>query len=95
MRFLAADKVADLSAAIDRRYRALVLTAAYTGCRFGELAGLRIHRIDLLRRSLTVAETLTDVRGHLSLTSPKTAAARRQVALPRFLTKELEAHLAK
>ena len=35
----------------------VVLTAAYTGARFGELAALRIDRLDLLRRRLTVAYT--------------------------------------
>jgi integrase len=94
MRFLNAEQVAQVADAIDAPYRALVLTAAYTGCRFGELAGLRIHRLDLLRRSLTVAETLTDIRGHVALAPPKTAAARRQVALPRFLADQLSRHLA-
>lgn len=40
MRFLTADEVSDLAGVIDERYRALVLTAAYAGCRFGELAWL-------------------------------------------------------
>jgi integrase len=94
MRFLNAEQVTDVAGAIDDQYRALVLTAAYTGCRFGELAGLRVRRLDLLRRSLTVAETLSDVRGQVALAPPKTAAARRQVALPRFLSEELARHLA-
>jgi integrase len=94
MRFLIADEVAKVAGAIDDRYRALALTAAYAGCRFGELAGLRVHRLDLLRRSLTVAETLSDVRGQVRLAPPKTAAARRQVALPKFLSDELARHLS-
>jgi len=92
MRFLDADEVAKLADVIDDRFRALVLTAAE--CRFGELTGLRLHRLDLLRRNLTVAETLTDVKGHVRLAAPKTAAARRQIALPRFLCDELARHLA-
>ncbi len=94
MRFLNAEKAADVASAIDDSYRALVLTAAYTGCRFGELAGLRGRRLDLLRRSLTVTETLSDLRGQVSLAAPKTAASRRQVALPKFLSEELARHLA-
>lgn len=93
MRFLSTDEVAEVADAIDGPYRALVLTAAYTGCRFGELAGLRTHRLDLLKRTLTVAESLSDVSGHLGLTQPKTAAARRQVALPKLLTDELARHM--
>jgi len=94
MRFLTADEVSDLAGVIDERYRALVLTAAYAGCRFGELAGLKIHRLDLMRRTLTVAEALSEVRGEVRLAPPKTAAARRQVALPKFLTEELHHHWA-
>lgn len=94
MRFLTADEVSNLATVIDERYRALALTAAYTGCRFGELAGLKTQRLDLLRRSLTVAVSLSEVRGQVKLAPPKTAAARRQLALPKFLTEELNHHLA-
>lgn len=94
MRFLTAEEVSDLAGVIDEPYRALVLTAAYAGCRFGELAGLRTHRLDLLRRTLTIAESLSEVSGQVMLAPPKTAAARRQVALPKFLAEELEGHLA-
>jgi integrase len=93
MRFLSGDEVSDLAGVIDQRYRALVLTAAYAGCRFGELAGLKVHRLDLLRRTLTIAEALSEVRGRVRLAPPKIAASRRQLALPRFLGDELNAHL--
>jgi integrase len=94
MRFLTAEEVSDLADVIDEPYRALVLTAAYAGCRFGELAGLRAHRLDLLRRTLTIAESLSEVRGQVRLAPPKTAAARRQLALPKFLAEELASHLS-
>lgn len=58
------------------------------------LPGLRAHRLDLLRRTLTIAEALSEVRGEVRLAPPKTVAARRQLALPKFLTKELAGHLA-
>lgn len=67
MRFLTAAEVLEVADAIAEPYRALVLTAAYTGCRFGELAGLRVHRLDLLRRTLTVAEALSDVQGQVAV----------------------------
>jgi integrase len=92
MRFLTRDEVTALAAAANG-YSALVLTAAYTGARFGELAALQTDRLDLLRRRLTVAYTLSDVRGELSLKAPKTAASRRRIALPRFLCDVLGAHL--
>jgi integrase len=93
MRFLTAEEVSLLADAIDRQYRAFILTAAYTGCRFGELAGLRRHRLDLARRTLTVAESLAEVNGYVHITPPKTAAGRRRIALPQSLCKELAEHL--
>lgn len=74
-------------------YRALILTATHTGLRWGELAGLRLSRLDLLRRSVTVTETLSEVQGRIRFKEPKTAASRRKVALPRFLANELAHHL--
>ena len=93
MRFLTRGEVDDLAAAAGR-YRALVLTAAYTGARFGELAALSIDRLDLLRRRLVVVHTLSDVRGQWSLKGPKTSASRRRIALPRSLCEVLGEHLA-
>jgi integrase len=49
MRFLNPAEVARLADVIDSRYRALVLVAADSGLRIGELAGLRRRRVDLLR----------------------------------------------
>jgi integrase len=38
----------------------------HTGLRWGELAGLRVRRVDLLHRQITVAEQLLEVRGRLA-----------------------------
>lgn len=40
-----------------RQYRAMILLA-YTGLRWGECSGLKVKRVDLLRRRLTVARDL-------------------------------------
>jgi integrase len=93
MRFLDASEVHDLAETIAPRYRALVLAAAYTGLRFGELAGLRVDRLDLLHRTIRVEETLNDVRGRIVVGPPKSNAARRTVTLPAFLAEVLEDHL--
>jgi integrase len=42
------DQVAAIADAVDPRYRALVLMAAYSGLRWGELAGLRQKHLDPL-----------------------------------------------
>ena len=54
MRLLDTAEVRALAAALPQRYSSLAITAAYTGLRWGELAGLRIGDIDMLRRRLTV-----------------------------------------
>jgi integrase len=89
MRHLTAADLNDLADAIDHHYHPLVLTAAYSGLRWGELAGLRPTRVDPLRRTIQVVEQLTDVGGVLSFGPPKTAAGRRSVAIPRFLAELL------
>lgn len=94
MRFLTAAEVAELAEATAEHYRTLVLAAAYLGLRWGELAGLRTERVDLLRRQVHVVEQLTEVGGRLEVGPPKTAAGRRAVSVPAFLAELLEAQLA-
>lgn len=94
-RFLEPAEVQQLSEAIDPDFRVLVLAAAAaTGLRWGELAGLIVGRLDMLRRSLRVEESLSEVGGVLALKSPKTASSKRTVALPAFLVDDLARHLA-
>jgi integrase len=92
-RFLSREEVETLVASIEPRFSALVLLAAYGGMRFGELAGLRRKRVDVLRGRVTVAETLTDVNGVLSFGPPKTKRSRREIPLPRSIMRRLEEHL--
>jgi integrase len=94
MRFLTPAEIVTLAEAIRPSYRALVLTGAYGGLRIGELAGLRRGRVDLLRGTVEVAEIITEVSGRLHVGPPKTRASRRMIGLPRFVVRELEAHLA-
>ena len=95
MRFLNVDEIEALATAVDQRHRCLVLTAAYTGLRFGEAAGLEVEALDLLRRRLTVTQTLSYVNGLLTVGPPKTPAARRTITLPAFLADELGGHLGR
>ncbi|MGQ0431875.1 MAG: tyrosine-type recombinase/integrase [Microthrixaceae bacterium] len=91
---LTPEHVSAIAETIDRRHRALVLTAAYTGLRWGELTGLRVQRIDFLRRRIDVAQILIEVDGELSFGPPKTRTSRAQVSFPPFLADELAAHVA-
>jgi integrase len=84
MRFLEPEEVGRLAGSVDNRYRALIFTAAYTGLRWGELAGLRTERVNFLRGTVSVVEALTEVNGHVRFGPTKTGA-HRTVSLPRFL----------
>jgi integrase len=91
-RYLTHEQVAALAdAAADQRLVVLVL--AYTGLRWSELAGLRVRRVDLMRRRLDIAEAVIEVRGHLTWGTPKNHQ-RRSVPLPRSLVDELAVQLA-
>jgi integrase len=90
--FLGPSEVAQLAEAIEPRYRVLVYTAAYTGMRWGELAGLRIERCNLLRGVISVVEALTEIGGQIEIGATKTGKT-RTVSLPRFLRQLLTEHL--
>jgi integrase len=94
MRFLSAEEVARLVEATAKRWRPFVLTAAYTGLRWGELAALRLPRLDLDRRYISVEETVIRVGGSLSFGPPKTRAAIRRISIPAFVGEALAQHLA-
>ena len=56
---------------------ALIHLAATTGCRRGELCGLRWGDVDLDKATLVVARSISDVPGDVSVKDPKTHQARR------------------
>jgi integrase len=94
MRVATVAQVAALAEAIDPRYRALVLVAAYAGLRWGELVGLQVNRVDLLHGRITVAEQATEIDGQFTWGPPKTEAGRRTVTLPAVAAAALAEHLA-
>lgn len=89
MRFLTAEELWHLADIIDRRYRPFVLLAGYSGLRLGEVLALRWKHVDLLRRQVTVIETLTDLAGVLTFGAPKTKASIRTVGMPSFVADAL------
>ncbi|USX56399.1 tyrosine-type recombinase/integrase [Lentzea sp. HUAS12] len=66
----------------------LIISAAYTGARWGELTGLQRHNIHLDDGCFVIDPrigALHEVDGKLSLGQPKTASSARTVTLPPFL----------
>ena len=75
-RFLRPDEIDALAAAIDPHYRRWLYVMVHSGMRWSEAAGLKVRRVDLLRRRVEIAEQLVDVRGQLVVQSPKTGKGR-------------------
>ncbi len=73
--------------------RTVILFLGYTGVRYGEMAALRVRRLDLLRRRADIAEAVADVNGRAVFDTPKTHT-RRAVPIPRSLIDELAALVA-
>jgi integrase len=91
--FLTHDQVARLADACSGSNRLIVLVLAYTGLRWGELAALRVRRVDLERRRLLIAQSVTEVNGKAVFGTPKTHH-RRSVPIPRFLVEPLSDQIA-
>lgn len=83
MRFLDPAQVSLLAAAIDARFRDLVLFGCYGGFRIGEMLALRAGRVNPFTGEVQVLETLSEVRGRLHFGPPKTTRGTRTVQLPR------------
>ena len=93
MKVATPEQVAELAAAVGPRWEALVFAAAYTGLRWGELAGLRRRGVDLERKLVTVTRKLGEVNGQLSFSPPKTAAGKRTIGMPSFVARSLAVHI--
>lgn len=83
-----------LAGAVPARFRALVLLAAFTSLRYGELAALR--RADLHPRchTVTVRRALVELAtGELRFGPPKSQAGIRTVAIPAAIRRDIREHL--
>jgi integrase len=94
MKFLEPAQVEALADAIDPRFRALIFMAAYTGMRWGELAALRIRRLNLLKGTVDVSESLAEINGHIHIQPTKTGRP-RTLSLPRSLSEILGEHIGR
>jgi integrase len=90
-------QVVALVEAINARYRAAVLLAAWCGLRRGEIIGLAREDINLTARTVTVRRSRVELleSGARFDGPPKTKAGRRTVTIPPHILPVLQAHLDK
>jgi integrase len=94
-RFLSQSEVEQLVDAMPDQYKAMVLSGAFAGLRWGEAAGLTRASIDVLQSRITITNTAVEVRGHVTLgNEPKTSRSKRTVPVARSVMRRLEKHLA-
>lgn len=89
------EELVRLADAVPCRYRALVLVGGVLGLRWGEAIGLRACDVDFMRRTVTVAQVVEEVAGHVRVLpgEAKTAGSLRTLAAPPFLIDEIARHL--
>jgi integrase len=89
-------QVVELVEAINPRYRTAVLIAAWCGIRRGEIAGLRVHDVDLTDQTITIRKNRVEPLAAPSAAfdgDPKTAAGKRTIAVPPHVMPVLRLHL--
>lgn len=87
------DAVERLADAVPPRYRAMVVLAAWSGLRVGELGALRVADVDFLRRRVSVTQAVTTPSTGPRIKEPKTKASRRTVPVPSFALEQVAAHI--
>lgn len=92
MLFLDPQQVETLAAKIGEEHSALVYVLAYGGLRIGEARALRRSRVNLMRGTLDVKESVTYRGGRFVFAPPKNGKE-RVVTIPRFLSSMLEEHM--
>ena len=75
-------------------YQLMVLLASWCALRFGELTELRRGDIDLSGEVIRVQRAVVRAGGEFTVTTPKSEAGQRDVAIPPHLLPTIEKHLA-
>jgi integrase len=85
------DDVAAIANAVPKPYQTMVWLGAVLGLRWGEVAGLTVDSLDLLKGTLTVSRQLAR-DGRLAV--PKSRAGVRRLTMPAALVERLAEHMA-
>ncbi len=96
-KFLTHEQIAALADAVEAKsagegFGLLVLVLAYTGLRWGELAGLRVRDLDFVRGRLEVHSTMIEVNGYLQESTTKDYEE-RSIPVPAFILEQLAIHV--
>jgi integrase len=90
------DQLAALAGELDPTSALMMWVSVLTGLRWGEVAGLRVASIDLLRAELRVVEQRTrDLAGDDVTALPKSDAGIRRLRLPSTLVAMISEHLGR
>ena len=82
-----------LTAAMPAKYRLMVLLASWCALRFGELAELRRGDVDVRNGVLRIRRAVTRAGGEVFVSTPKSDAGTRDVAIPPHLLPLVREHL--
>lgn len=94
MLFLDADEIRLLSQAINERFEALILLAAYSGGRWGELAALRPEDVDVLGKTVTFRFSLSEPIGGAEIKETKSNKP-RSVSIPTSIAQIVGEHMGR
>lgn len=96
IRFLSLEELHRLADAMPSEYRAMVWLAGAVGLRWSEVAGLRLSRIDFLRRTVRIDHTIKESDGQLVIENDtKSPASKKLVPMPPFVVDQLAEHVTK
>jgi integrase len=91
-RYLSHQDVFELAKA-SGEHRTLIELLAYTGLRWGEVAGLRVKDVDLNRGRLSIRQNAVYVKGFVIVGTPKTHK-QRSVPFPAFMRADLRSAIS-
>ncbi|GBE67121.1 putative prophage phiRv2 integrase [Mycobacterium sp. MFM001] len=89
------DELEIITNAMPEQYRLMILLASWCALRFGELTALRRMDIDTSDEVIRVRRGVVRVGGGFQVTTPKSDAGVRDVAIPPHLLPAVEDHLSK
>ena len=89
------DEIATIAAEMPEQWSLMVLFAAWLAMRFGELTELRRRDVDIGDEVVRIRHAVVRTKDGFKVTTPKSEAGVRDVAIPPHLIPIIEEHLAK